>query len=197
MGHQPTFGTITVFGEIRYTDWRAEVYKGRAPIFTSLGGGERSSSRVWGKELANVGLKSVFVSSKQALPRVWSMGHQHHQGAWRFLRSNWDALNQESHFNSLSCAFVCAQFWKSFSIWWVPYTFSRSTFFLQSFCEMWSEPGEGITHTSLDPWWSSQQSPRSPLCRSHLPSQKHPLLNILSFHLGGWERAECFSILVW
>ena len=63
--------------------------------------------------------------------------------------------------------------------------------------KMGAEPGEGITHTSLDPWWSSQQSPRSPSCRSHLPSQKHPLLNILSFHLGGWERAECFSILVW
>lgn len=199
MGHQPTSGAITVFGEIMYTDWRAEVKKGRAPVFTSLGVGERSSSRVWGKELADIGLKSAFVSSKQALPKVWSMGHQHqhHQGAWRFLSSNWDALNQESHFNSLSCAFVCAQFWKSFSVWRVPYTFSRSTFFLQSFCEMWSESGEGITHTSLGPWWSSQQSPRSPSCRSHLPSEKHPLLNILSFHLGGWERAGCFSILVW
>lgn len=42
------------------------------------------------------------------------------------------------------------------SIWRVPYTFSRSAFFLQSFCEMCSEPGEGITHYILGwdlcPW---------------------------------------------
>lgn len=81
MGHQPTFGIITVFGEIRDTDWRAEVKKGRGPVFPSLGVGERSSSRVRGKELANIDLKSAFVSSKRALPKMWSMGHQYHQGA--------------------------------------------------------------------------------------------------------------------
>ena len=151
MGHKPSFRVITV--------WWDKIHR-----LESLSRGRQGPSFhkpiSWGEVILESSVARGLPVLRCSLP-LFPL-------SWRDLKCRllttsinitWEPENfwapTQTHWirNPILIAFqviLCVlKFENHSSIWRVPYTFSRSTFFLQLFCERWSEPWEGITHTSL------------------------------------------------